>query len=92
VAPAAESTAHDSCLAPITTSRDRTPQVTGTITRVEPDRGMGTLLGADGKHYIFRRRDMCNGWFHDLKVGASVSFEPGQHLSAKSVRSISAAV
>ena len=66
--------------------------MTGTILRLEPDRGVGMLLGADGKHYLFRRRDICDGWFHDLKAGASVSFEPGPHLVATRVRPISAAV
>ena len=49
---------------------------------------MGTLLGADRKHYTFRRRDVCEGWFHDLTEGATVTFEPDKHLSAARVRPI----
>jgi cold shock CspA family protein len=61
-------------------------RLTGTITRLDRDRGVGTLLGEDGKHYVFRRRDVRDGWFHDLTEGATVAFEPAQHLSATRVQ------
>ena len=62
--------------------------MTGTITRLHRDRGVGTLLGEDGKHYLFRRTDVRDVWFHELTEGATVSFEPGPHLSATRVRPI----
>jgi cold shock CspA family protein len=62
--------------------------VTGTITALHPNRGVGTLLGDDGKSYMFRRSDVCEGWFHDLTEGATVSFEPGPHWSATRVRPV----
>jgi cold shock CspA family protein len=60
--------------------------VTGTITQLQRDRGVGTLLAADGKHYRFRRSDVRDVWFHQLTEGAAVVFEPGQNLSATRVR------
>jgi hypothetical protein len=50
---------------------------------------VGTLLGEDGKHYVFRRNDVRDGWFHDLTEGATVAFEPSQHLSATRVQLVS---
>jgi cold shock CspA family protein len=50
---------------------------------------VGTVLGEDGKHYLFRRSDVREGWFHDLTEGATVAFEPGQHLSATRVQLVS---
>jgi len=64
--------------------------VTGTITRLERDRGVGTLIGADGKHYLFRRGDVREAWFHDLTVGGTVAFEPDKNLSATRVRPVTA--
>jgi cold shock CspA family protein len=60
--------------------------VTGTITELHRDRGVGTLLGEDDKHYMFRRSDLRDVWFHDLTEGATVTFEAGKHLSAIRVR------
>ena len=60
--------------------------MTGTITELHRDRGVGTLLGDDRKSYAFRRRDVREVWFHDLTEGATVAFEPGKHLSATRVR------
>jgi hypothetical protein len=65
--------------------------VTGTITQLHRDRGVGTLLGDDRKCYTFRRGHVCEGWFHDLTEGATVAFEPGKHLSATRVRPVAAA-
>ena len=62
--------------------------MTGTITHLYLSRGVGTLLGEDGKQYLFRRRDVCEGWFHDLTEGATVAFEPSQHLSATHVQPV----
>jgi cold shock CspA family protein len=63
--------------------------VTGTITRLDQSRGVGTLLGEDGKHYLFRRSDLRDIWFHELTEGATVEFEPNTHLSATRVRLVS---
>jgi len=63
--------------------------VTGTIARLDQGRGVGTLLGEDGKHYLFRRSDVRDIWFHELKEGATVAFEPDKHLSATRVRLLS---
>ena len=60
--------------------------MTGTITRLQRDRGVGMLLGADSKSYTFRRSDVREVWFHDLTEGATVAFEPGKKLSATRVR------
>ena len=64
--------------------------MTGTITHLQPDRGVGTLVGADGKHYTFHRRDVREAWFHELTEGATVAFEPGKSLSATQVRPVNA--
>ena len=64
----------------------------GTITQLQLDRGVGTLLGEDRKSYTFRRNDVRAVWFHDLTEGASVVFEPGKNLSATRVRPVSASV
>ena len=66
--------------------------VTGTITQLNPSRGVGTLLGEDGKRYTFRRNDVREVWFHDLTEGARVAFEPAKDLSATHVRPIRASV
>jgi hypothetical protein len=59
--------------------------VTGTITQLQRDRGVGTLLGEDRKIYTFRRSDVREVWFHDLTEGAMVAFEAGKNLSATRV-------
>jgi cold shock CspA family protein len=64
--------------------------VNGTITQLQRDRGVGTLLGEDRKSYTFRRTNVRAVWFHDLTEGATVAFEPGKNLSATQVRPISA--
>lgn len=66
--------------------------MSGTITRLQKDRGVGTLLGEDRKSYTFRRNDVRRAWFHDLTEGATVAFEPGENLSATEVRPVSASV
>ena len=66
--------------------------MSGTIAQLQKDRGMGTLLGEDRKCYTFRRTDGRGAWFHDLKEGATVAFEPGKNLSATQVRPVSASV
>jgi cold shock CspA family protein len=66
--------------------------VRGTITQLQRDRGVGTLLGEDRKSYMFRRNDVRAVWFHDLTEGATVAFEPGQNLSATQIRPVSASV
>jgi cold shock CspA family protein len=66
--------------------------MTGTITQLQRDRGLGTLLGEDGKSYTFRRNDVREVWFHELGEGATVTFEPGKSLSAIRVRPVSASV
>jgi cold shock CspA family protein len=66
--------------------------VTGTITHLQPARGLGTLLGEDGKHYAFRRNDVRQVWFHQLTEGATVAFEPGKQLSATGVRLVTPSV
>ena len=60
--------------------------MTGTITQLQRERGVGTLLGADSKSYTFRRSDVRDVWFHELTEGATVAFEPGKELSATRVR------
>jgi hypothetical protein len=62
--------------------------VTGTITQLQRDRGVGTLLGADSKRYTFRRSDVRDVWFHELMEGATVAFEPAKDLSATRVRPV----
>ena len=52
--------------------------MTGQITRLQRDHGVGALRGEDGKTYSFHRNDVRGGWFHDLLEGASVSFEAAQ--------------
>ena len=59
-----------------------------TIVQVHRDRGTGSLIGEDGKTYMFRRNAVRDGWFHDLSEGAAVTFDPGApgKLEATSVR------
>ena len=64
--------------------------MTGTITELQRDRGVGTLLGEDSKSYTFRRSDVRDVWFHNLTEGATVAFEPGKNLLATRVRPVSA--
>ena len=59
--------------------------MTGIITQLQRDRGVGTLLGEDRKIYTFRRSDVREVWFHDLTEGAIVGFEAGKNLSATRV-------
>ena len=66
--------------------------MSGTITQLQRDRGVGTLLGEDRKSYTFRRNDVRGVWFHGLTEGATVAFEPGKNLSATQVRPVSASV
>ena len=66
--------------------------MSGTITRLQSGRGVGTLLGEDSKNYTFRRADVRGVWFHDLTGGATVAFEPGKDLSATQVRPVRASV
>jgi hypothetical protein len=66
--------------------------MTGTITQLHRDRGVGTLLGEDAKSYTFRRGDVRAGWFHDLMEGATVAFQPDKNLLATRVRLVSASV
>ena len=66
--------------------------MTGIITHLQQARGLGTLVGEDGKHYAFRRNDVREVWFHQLTEGATVSFEPAQRLSATGVRLVTASV
>lgn len=60
--------------------------MTGTITELHRDRGVGTLRGDDCKCYTFRRGNVRDVWFHDLTEGTTVAFEPGKDLSATRVR------
>ena len=64
--------------------------MTGTITQLHLSRGVGTLLGEDGKRYTFRRNDVREVWFHDLTEGARVALEPAKNLTATHVRPASA--
>ena len=61
--------------------------MSGTITQLAHDRGTGSLVGENGKTYLFRRRSLSNCWFHELSVGAAVTFEEsGERLEANAVR------
>jgi hypothetical protein len=66
--------------------------VTGTITQLQRNGGVGTLLGEDCKRYTFRRNDVREVWFHDLTEGATVTLEPDKNLSATHVRPVRASV
>ena len=66
--------------------------MSGTITELRSNAGRGSLLGEDGRTYVFGRRDLRNTWFHELTEGAPVTFEPGQSLSASQVHLIRAGV
>lgn len=66
--------------------------MSGTITSLRLDQGVGTLLGEDRKRYTFRRHDVRTVWFRDLTEGVTVAFEPGKNLSATQVRPVRASV
>jgi len=51
-----------------------------TILELHHDRGTGSLVGEDGKTYMFRRNAVRDGWFHELSTGAKVTFDPAQPL------------
>lgn len=59
--------------------------MTGTIAQLQRDHGIGVILAEDGKTYLFRRTSLKNCWFHDLRDGMGVTFEPGKDLSANHV-------
>ena len=48
----------------------------GSITELHAARATGAIKGEDGKLYTFRGRDLRDCWFHDLIIGATVTFEP----------------
>ncbi|OLC80954.1 MAG: hypothetical protein AUH72_10660 [Acidobacteria bacterium 13_1_40CM_4_65_8] len=52
--------------------------MTATILQMHRDRGTGSLVGEDGKTYLFRRNAVRDGWFHDLSEGATVEFDPAE--------------
>jgi hypothetical protein len=60
-------------------------QMTGIIAEIRRDHGTGTVLGTDGKRYMFHRRDLRDIWFHELVEGTTVAFEPGKDLLAMRV-------
>lgn len=60
----------------------------GTITQLASDRGTGALVGSDDKTYALRRQALKNCWFHELSVGAVVTFQEGKPLEAITVRLI----
>ena len=69
--------------------------MTGRITRLQSDHGVGALCGEDGKTYSFGRSDVRGGWFHDLSEGATVSFEAApapKQLEATRVRGVNPGV
>ena len=53
----------------------------GTIAELQRDRGVGYVLGEDGKTYLFHRSALQDGWFHELSEGAAVTFEPAKDTS-----------
>jgi hypothetical protein len=59
--------------------------MTGIIAEIRRDHGTGTVLGTDGKRYMFHRRDLRDIWFHELVEGAAVAFVPGKDLLATRV-------
>jgi hypothetical protein len=65
--------------------------MTGIIAQLQRVQGSGTVLRADGKPYMFHRRDLRDVWFHELIEGATVAFEPGKDLSATRVGPCSSA-
>lgn len=66
--------------------------MTGTITHLQGTRGVGTLLGDDGKRYTFRRMDVRDVWFHELVEGSRVAFDPEKNLTAIHVRPVNPSV
>ena len=65
----------------------------GTITELQHDRGVGHLVGVDGKTYLFHRGALQDAWFHELREGAAVTFEAIQDptgLRAKLIRIVRA--
>jgi hypothetical protein len=58
----------------------------GTITQLTSDRGTGALVGTDDKTYALHRQVLKNCWFHELSVGAAVTFQVGKPLEAITVR------
>ena len=60
--------------------------MTGKITELQGGRGIGYIVGDDGKTYLFHRGALRDAWFHELRTGNAVKFEPGDGLQAKLVR------
>jgi len=56
--------------------------MTGTIAQLKRANGTGVVLAQNGKTYLFRRTSLKDCWFHDLRDGGLVTFEPGNDLSA----------
>ena len=65
----------------------------GTIAELLRQRGVGYVLGADGRTYLFYRGALQDSWFHELREGAAVTFEPlkdATGLRAKLIRLVRA--
>ena len=60
--------------------------MTGTITSLQSAQSVGSIVGDDGKIYLFHRGALQDAWFHELRVGDAVTFEPADGLRAKLVR------
>ncbi len=60
--------------------------MTGRIDELQRDRGTGHIVGDDGKTYRFHRGALQDGWFHDLRTGDVVTFEPEHALRANLFR------
>ena len=51
--------------------------MTGTIRKLQEDKGFGFVRDEAGKDYFFHRSAVSGESFDDLRQGDSVEFEPG---------------
>ena len=60
----------------VTLTRDSS--MTGTITRLIDNEQVGAIAGEDGLDYFFSASSVRDVPFHQLALGTSVSFTPGE--------------
>jgi CspA family cold shock protein len=52
--------------------------ITGTIKRLQGEKGFGFIAAADGSEYFFHQSACLGTRFDELREGQSVTFERGQ--------------
>ncbi len=51
--------------------------ISGSVSKIALDRGVGYIKDATGREYFFNRASVKDNGFGDLRVGQQVEFDPG---------------